>query len=122
MTYLAALAVGLPDCSGPVSASDCAVVADSHGTGYLQATLTNHTAKVMTHVGVLVYQENSLIEYEFEDTLRPFEVRPRLSGTEYASGANPSRGSMRDRSGPVYSCWARIAQFADGTGWAVSPL
>jgi hypothetical protein len=119
---VAPLVLCLQACGGPVTASDCSAHEGPHGTVSLRATLSNHTPRTMTHVGVLVSATGSTVEYEFNDTLRPFETRSALVGSEYAAHDNPAGGTLSDHLSPISSCWARIVMYADGTSWSVSPL
>jgi hypothetical protein len=66
--------------AAPVTATDCSVFKASQDRIILKATITNHTAKPMTYVGVLVEAAGingagaSSVEYEFHAELAPFET------------------------------------------------
>ena len=101
-----------------------------------RVTLTNNTSKTMTHEGVLISTDGSIVEYEFADTLLPHETRYHLIGTEYLEKIPPNLPlpasaiktlnrpifTLAQHLGKVRTCWARIVQYSDGSYWEVSPL
>ena len=95
-------------------ATNCAVLASPKQGTILRATLTNRSAEVVTHVGVLV----GGTEYEFRARIQAHQTTPEIVGIPFG-GFMP-----RDVRGPVSNldCWARAVDFADGTNWSVSPL
>jgi hypothetical protein len=117
--------------SSPVAATDCFPHREPNGTVTLGATLTNHTGKPITLVGVLVTTaginhapSSGLVSYEFRTRLEPYQTRSGLIGKNYDPPDYISRieTAMDSRLGAVSSCWARMATYADGSAWSVSPL
>lgn len=75
--------VWLQGCStGPVPASSCVVRECPAHSSVLIATLSNHSAKPVRHVGVIVGMQE--FEFDFDVPLAPRRTKPNVAGTEYA--------------------------------------
>jgi hypothetical protein len=112
--------------SSPVSATACSVRKDPSGGFVATATIGNRSWKPIRRVGVLIGatgingSQGSLVQYNFDYPFAPFTTRRRIDSTEYVGASDSS--SANSYMGSINECWARWADFADGSVWSVSPI